>query len=91
MTSGAGRRSSFADWNADVAYRHAERFKQLSHSAFEFKTHRYRLLCFRTARGFVLTDGIRKQKSSRNRVSDAAVASTDTLAKRFAKEGTYVE
>lgn len=77
--------------DTDVTYRHAERFKQLSHSVFEFKTHRHRLLCFKTARGFVLTDGMKKQKSSRTRVSDAAVESTGRLARRFAKEGIYVE
>jgi hypothetical protein len=77
--------------DADVAYRHAERFKQFGRAVFEFKTHRHRLLCFRTSRGFVCTDGMKKQKSGRTRVSDAAVAATDTLAKRFAKEGFYVE
>jgi len=77
--------------DANVAYRHAERFKRLSPSVFEFKTHRHRLLCFRTDRGFVCTDGMKKQKSSRSRVSDAAVESAERLSRRFAKEGTYVE
>jgi hypothetical protein len=77
--------------DVDTEYRHDERFKQLTPPAFEFKSHRFRLLCFKTERGFICTDGMKKQKSSRTRVSDAAVDATIALAERFAKEGMYVE
>ena len=73
----------------NLTYRHQERFKQLSGRVFEFKSHRHRLFCFQTDRGFICTDGMKKQKSTRSRVSDSMIAATHELALRFNKEGAY--
>lgn len=77
--------------DANTAYRHPERFKQLDGPVFEFKSHLHRLFCFRAERGFVCTDGIKKQKSARTKASDNAVENAAKLAEQFAKEGKYVD
>jgi len=77
--------------DTNPSYRHQERFKHLQGPVFEFKSHRHRLFCFQTDRGFICTDGMKKQKNNRTRVSDTKIASATELAERFAKEGTYIE
>lgn len=77
--------------DANTSYRHPERFKHLQGPVFEFKSHRHRLFCFQADRGFICTDGMKKQKNNRTLISDAKIASAAELAERFAKEGTYIE
>lgn len=77
--------------DANTAFRHPERFKKLDGSVFEFKSHLHRLFCFRTDRGFVCTDGIKKQKSTRTKASDKAIENAARLAEQFTKEGKYVD
>jgi hypothetical protein len=77
--------------DANPSYRHPERFKQLSGPVFEFKSHKHRLFCFQADRGFICTDGMKKQKGRRTRQSDRMIESAAQLAERFSKEGTYVE